>query len=51
MENLVVEMKALVKIYKGDKRKKGINTLKGINLKIKLGEKFAFLGPNGAGKS
>src|SRR3954464_12218057 len=45
-EGIAVEARALVKTYKG-----GVEAVKGVDLRISVGEIFGFLGPNGAGKS
>jgi ABC-2 type transport system ATP-binding protein len=45
-DGVAVEARALVKTYKG-----GVEAVKGVDLRISVGEIFGFLGPNGAGKS
>jgi len=47
MTNNVIEVKNLVKLYKGTKKPQVDN----ISFSVKKGEFFAFLGPNGAGKT
>jgi ABC-2 type transport system ATP-binding protein len=46
LEDSVVEVKNLIKIFKG-----GIRAVDGISFEVKEGEIFGILGPNGAGKS
>ncbi len=47
MTNNVIEVKNLVKSYKGSKKL----SIDNISFSVKKGEFFAFLGPNGAGKT
>ncbi|MBN9543695.1 MAG: ABC transporter ATP-binding protein [Alphaproteobacteria bacterium] len=46
---LALDIKDLVKVYKGDKQEK--IALNNLNLQVEKGSFFALLGPNGAGKS
>jgi ABC-2 type transport system ATP-binding protein len=47
----MLEIKNLVKVYKGGKKKDDKTAVDGINLSIPRGAFFGLLGPNGAGKS
>ena len=47
----MLEIKNLVKVYKGGKKKEDKIAVDGINLSIPRGAFFGLLGPNGAGKS
>lgn len=47
----MLEIKNLVKVYKGGKKKDDKTAVDGINLSIPKGAFFGLLGPNGAGKS
>ncbi len=47
----MLEIKNLVKVYKGGKKKDDKTAVDGINLSIPPGAFFGLLGPNGAGKS
>jgi len=44
-----VEAKGLVKTYRG--RSGTVEAVRGVDLRVEMGEIFGFLGPNGAGKS
>ena len=47
----MLEIRNLVKVYKGGKKKDDKTAVDGINLSIPKGAFFGLLGPNGAGKS
>jgi ABC-2 type transport system ATP-binding protein len=47
--DLAVEAERLVKQYRG--RSGTVDAVRGVDLRVRVGEVFGFLGPNGAGKS
>ena len=49
--DLAIDIKGLVKTYRGSKKQEPKEALKGIDLAIPRGAIFGLLGPNGAGKS
>lgn len=51
MDEPVIRIEGLTKIYKGDLGKKPVVGLDHLDLEIQASEVFAFLGPNGAGKT
>ena len=53
MENSAsaISIRDLRKVYAKDKKKPGVEALKGVSLEIRKGEFFGLLGPNGAGKT
>src|ERR1700712_5718946 len=48
---LAIEVRGLVKRYRGGRGQDGIEAVRGIDLAVDRGEVFGFLGPNGAGKT
>ena len=48
---LAIEVRGLVKRYRGGRGQDGIEAVRGIDLAVRRGEVFGFLGPNGAGKT
>ncbi len=46
---LAIEVERLVKQYRG--RSGTVDAVRGVDLRVRVGEVFGFLGPNGAGKS
>jgi ABC-2 type transport system ATP-binding protein len=48
---LAIEVRGLVKRYRGSRGQDGIEAVRGIDLAVRQGEVFGFLGPNGAGKT
>ncbi len=46
-----IEVRGLVKRYRGSRGKAGVEAVRGIDLTVRRGEVFGFLGPNGAGKT
>jgi ABC-2 type transport system ATP-binding protein len=48
---LAIEVRGLVKRYRGSRGQDGIEAVRGIDLAVRRGEVFGFLGPNGAGKT
>jgi ABC-2 type transport system ATP-binding protein len=50
-EELAIEVRGLVKRYRGGRGQDDIRAVRGIDLAVRRGEVFGFLGPNGAGKT
>jgi len=48
---LAIEVRGLVKRYRGSRGQAGVEAVRGIDLAVRRGEVFGFLGPNGAGKT
>ncbi len=48
---LAIEVRGLVKRYRGSRGQDGVEAVRGIDLAVRRGEVFGFLGPNGAGKT
>lgn len=48
---LAVEVRGLVKRYRGGRGQDDVEAVRGIDLAVRKGEVFGFLGPNGAGKT
>jgi len=46
-----IEVRGLVKRYRGSRGQAGVEAVRGIDLSVRRGEVFGFLGPNGAGKT
>jgi ABC-2 type transport system ATP-binding protein len=46
-----IEVRGLVKSYRGKKGQDDLTAVRGIDLTVRRGEVFGFLGPNGAGKT
>ncbi len=51
MEDIVIKIENLTKVFKKGFRGKSVAAIKGLNLEVNEGEIFGFLGPNGAGKT
>jgi ABC-2 type transport system ATP-binding protein len=49
--DLAIEVRGLVKRYRGARGQHDIDAVRGIDLTVRRGEVFGFLGPNGAGKT
>jgi ABC-2 type transport system ATP-binding protein len=49
--DLAIEVRGLVKSYRGKKGQDDLTAVRGIDLAVRKGEVFGFLGPNGAGKT
>ncbi|HEX8095056.1 ATP-binding cassette domain-containing protein [Jatrophihabitans sp.] len=49
--DLAIEVRGLVKRYRGGRGQDDIDAVRGIDLVVRRGEVFGFLGPNGAGKT
>jgi ABC-2 type transport system ATP-binding protein len=49
--DLAIEVRGLVKSYRGKKGQDDLAAVRGIDLAVRKGEVFGFLGPNGAGKT
>jgi ABC-2 type transport system ATP-binding protein len=50
-DGLAIEVRGLVKRYRGGRGQDDIEAVRGIDLAVRRGEVFGFLGPNGAGKT
>jgi ABC-2 type transport system ATP-binding protein len=50
-DDLAIEVKGLVKRYRGGRGQGELEAVRGIDLAVHRGEVFGFLGPNGAGKT
>ncbi|MFN2518175.1 MAG: ABC transporter ATP-binding protein [Jatrophihabitantaceae bacterium] len=50
-EELAIEVRGLVKQYRGGRGQDDLTAVRGIDLAVRRGEVFGFLGPNGAGKT
>jgi len=50
-DGLAVEVRGLVKRYRGGRGQPDLEAVRGIDLAVRRGEVFGFLGPNGAGKT
>ncbi|HEV2887840.1 MAG TPA: ATP-binding cassette domain-containing protein [Jatrophihabitans sp.] len=50
-DGLAIEVRGLVKRYRGGRGQDGIEAVRAIDLAVRRGEVFGFLGPNGAGKT
>jgi len=46
-----IEVRGLIKRYRGRRGRGGLEAVRGIDLVVRQGEVFGFLGPNGAGKT
>ncbi len=49
--DLAIEVRGLVKRYRGGRGQDELSAVRGIDLGVRRGEVFGFLGPNGAGKT
>jgi ABC-2 type transport system ATP-binding protein len=49
--DLAIEVRGLVKRYRGSRGQGEIEAVRGVDLAVRTGEVFGFLGPNGAGKT
>jgi ABC-2 type transport system ATP-binding protein len=49
--DLAIEVRGLVKRYRGARGQRDVDAVRGIELAVRGGEVFGFLGPNGAGKT
>jgi ABC-2 type transport system ATP-binding protein len=50
-DELAIEVRGLVKRYRGGRGQDDVEAVRGIDLDVRRGEVFGFLGPNGAGKT
>jgi ABC-2 type transport system ATP-binding protein len=50
-DGLAIEVRGLVKRYRGSRGQAELEAVRGIDLAVRRGEVFGFLGPNGAGKT
>ncbi|MEP7020599.1 MAG: ATP-binding cassette domain-containing protein, partial [Pseudonocardiales bacterium] len=50
-DEFAIEVRRLVKRYRGGRGHDDIEAVRGIDLEVRRGEVFGFLGPNGAGKT
>jgi ABC-2 type transport system ATP-binding protein len=50
-ESLAIEVRGLIKRYRGGRGQDDLDAVRGIDLAVRAGEVFGFLGPNGAGKT
>lgn len=50
-DGFAIEVRGLVKRYRGGRGQDDIDAVRGIDLAVRRGEVFGFLGPNGAGKT
>jgi ABC-2 type transport system ATP-binding protein len=51
MAEPIIEIRALVKEFRGDFWRRKVRILDGVDLTVERGDIFAFLGPNGSGKT
>ncbi len=49
--DLAIDVRGLVKRYRGGRGQDDVDAVRGIDLAVRRGEVFGFLGPNGAGKT